>query len=190
MLGSHNSFTYLTPVKWWMRLLTPWTKCQSKTIVEQYEAGVRYFDIRVSFDKRGNIRLVHNKVQYPPAQLFEGLRMLNNKPGVYVRVILDVRKKPSSTKYTTQMIEWFYDFLYYIIKHTTITIDKAIVFWNWKHIIDNGAATTEQHASVCAKWYEYICGIEYWSEMHNGTILSSNAKTIDSDNDVLLIDYI
>lgn len=190
MLGSHNSFSYLTPTKWWMKLLTPWAKCQNKTIVEQYNAGVRYFDLRISFNKSGSMRLVHNWVEYPITELFEALRTLNNKPGVYLRIVLDMRKKPQGAKNTTEILGQFYDFLDYVMKNTTITIDKAIIFWNWKHIIDNGIEITEYHASVSAKWYEYIGGLECWAELHNNEILTSKSDIIQNDKEVLLMDYV
>ena len=41
--GSHNTMSYLTPRKWWMRLVAPWARCQSKTIDEQWQ--------RILYDK-------------------------------------------------------------------------------------------------------------------------------------------
>lgn len=187
MLGSHNSFSYLTPTKWWMKLLTPWTRCQSKTIIEQYNAGIRYFDIRVAFNKCGDIRLVHNLVEYPSNKLFEALKTLENKSDVHLRVVLDMRKIP---KNHTMILQRFYNFLDYIKTHTAFTIDKAIVFWNWKHIIDDGIEVIEYHASVSAKWYEYIWGLKCWTEYYNSAAISSKADVIQSDNEVLLIDYV
>ena len=190
MLGSHNSFSYLTPTKWWMRLFTPWAKCQNKTIKEQYNAGVRYFDIRVAFKKDGSIRLVHNLAEYPSGKLFDGLKWLKNKPDAHLRIVLDMRKKPKGENATTQLLGWFYDFLDYAMKDSVATIDKAIVFWNWKHIIDNGVKVAEWHSSVCAKWYEYLCGTEYWAEVHNDNILSSEKEILKGNDSVLLIDYV
>lgn len=190
MLGSHNSFSYLTPTKWWMKLLTPWSKCQNKTIAEQYNAGVRYFDVHIAFNKNGSIRLVHNWIEYPSSELFEALRTLNNKSGVHLRILLDMRKKPKDAETTADILRWFYGFLDYIIQNTTISIDKAIVFWNWKHIIDNGIDVTEYHASVSAKWYEYIGGLECWAELHNNNTLTSKSDVVQSDDKVLLIDYV
>lgn len=187
MLGSHNSFSYLTPTKWWMRLLTPWAKCQNKTIIEQYNAGVRYFDIHVAFNEYGTIRLVHNWIEYPSSALFEALRVLNNKSGVHLRILLDMRKRP---KDWAKIQKWFYGFLEYVMNNTTLTIDKAIVFWDWTHIIDNGIEITEYHASVSAKWYEYIGGLECWTELHNGDALLSHSEITQNNEKVLLIDYV
>lgn len=51
MIGSHNSMTYLkASSKVWEKLSAYW-RCQDKTIDEQIAAGVRWFDIRVAYDK-------------------------------------------------------------------------------------------------------------------------------------------
>lgn len=52
-IGTHNSATGERgkSLKDW--LLTPFACCQSKTIKEQLESGVRYFDLRVRENKKG-----------------------------------------------------------------------------------------------------------------------------------------
>ncbi len=61
MLGSHNSMTYL-PLTGWSRILRPWVRCQSLTLMEQYNAGVRYFDIRIRL-VNGKWRFCHNNAK-------------------------------------------------------------------------------------------------------------------------------
>jgi hypothetical protein len=48
-IGTHNSATGMKGKGWLSWLVTPFAKCQSKTIREQYEAGCRMFDIRVKW---------------------------------------------------------------------------------------------------------------------------------------------
>lgn len=49
MIGSHNSYTYLKAVnKPIFNKFTKYWRCQYKSIQEQYDAGVRFFDIRVA----------------------------------------------------------------------------------------------------------------------------------------------
>lgn len=50
-LASHNSMTYLPIKKWWLKPFRFIAQCQNKTIEEQYQAGVRMFDIRIAFNK-------------------------------------------------------------------------------------------------------------------------------------------
>ncbi len=46
-IGTHNSATGEKGRGWLSWLVTPFARCQSKTIREQYNAGCRMFDIRV-----------------------------------------------------------------------------------------------------------------------------------------------
>lgn len=46
-IGTHNSATGEKGKGWLSWLVTPFAKCQSKTIRNQYNAGCRMFDIRV-----------------------------------------------------------------------------------------------------------------------------------------------
>lgn len=52
MIGSHNSMTYLPPKHRFWRLFTPFWRCQNKTIKEQIDAGVEFFDLRVVWDRK------------------------------------------------------------------------------------------------------------------------------------------
>lgn len=45
-MGAHNCATG-EEGSFWSKVLTPFARCQSKTLVEQYNAGVRLFDVRV-----------------------------------------------------------------------------------------------------------------------------------------------
>lgn len=51
MLGTHNSLSYLPVKQWWLKPFFWVARCQSLDIEQQYEMGVRYFDIRVRFPK-------------------------------------------------------------------------------------------------------------------------------------------
>ena len=59
ILGSHNSMSYLPPLRWWGWLLTPFARCQNKTIDGQLAAGAQCFDLRVSFDRHGMAHFRH-----------------------------------------------------------------------------------------------------------------------------------
>lgn len=53
-IATHNSVTGEKGSTMWDVLLTPFARCQSKTLEEQYSVGVRYFDIRYKWsEKRG-----------------------------------------------------------------------------------------------------------------------------------------
>lgn len=59
MIATHNSATGEKGRGFLSWLLTPFARCQSKTIREQYEAGCRYFDIRVRLDNRYGFVVAH-----------------------------------------------------------------------------------------------------------------------------------
>lgn len=50
MIGSHDSFTYLAAKNSLVNRITRFWRCQDKSIVDQYNFGVRFFDIRVCRD--------------------------------------------------------------------------------------------------------------------------------------------
>lgn len=51
-IATHNSCTGEKGYSW-RKLFTLFSRCQNKTLIEQYDAGVRYFDIRIRKTKRG-----------------------------------------------------------------------------------------------------------------------------------------
>lgn len=63
IIGTHNSMTYLRPKQWWGYLFIPFWRCQNKTIREQWDAGVRCFDLRITFDEFGIPMFAHGIVK-------------------------------------------------------------------------------------------------------------------------------
>lgn len=93
-LGTHNSMTYLKPKKWYLYPLQFIARCQSKTIKEQYEKyGIRYFDLRIRFDKKGNPEFAHGMMSYKGNvdDILEYLNSHNEK--VQVRFSLEILKE-------------------------------------------------------------------------------------------------
>lgn len=101
LLGSHNSLTYLTPTKWYLRPFHFMAKCQSVNYKEQYEKyGIRVFDLRIWFDENGKLQVRHGIIQFKADLTFvsEFLDYLNKKKDCYVRIMLEedniLKKKP------------------------------------------------------------------------------------------------
>lgn len=158
MIGSHNSATYLKEKSWWMTILRPWTRCQTKTLREQYNSGIRYFDFRIKvfgdieFGYRTNI--CHNNVLYKKS-LFEALCEIDYDD-VYIRLILDYRKEPEDAERLSELFKSIINFIY---DNYDLKIDNAITFWNWKEYIPSSFNIQEEHYSVDAShWYEWILG--------------------------------
>ena len=109
ILGSHNSMTYLQPQQWWMKMFGWMAKCQCKSIKEQWESGVRYFDLRVAYKLErkqvsgiltlGKIAnecayFCHGLIDYKSERIDAVVTYLNEMAkqsgeDVYVRVILE-----------------------------------------------------------------------------------------------------
>ncbi len=84
-LATHNSGTGEPSKNWVHRLFTPFVKCQDKTIEEQLEAGVRYFDFRVNKD----LMLCHG-LWVSKTSLDKALQILNEYPEItYYRVVFE-----------------------------------------------------------------------------------------------------
>jgi len=63
-LASHNTFTFLTPRTWWMRLLAFTARCQRVNFSTQLDRGAQMFDIRVRFKGSGVPILCHGLIEY------------------------------------------------------------------------------------------------------------------------------
>lgn len=98
IIGTHNSMTFLRPAKWYGWFMIPFARCQRKTIMQQWKAGARVFDLRVKFDRYGNSYFAHGLYDCTylltldfVIRLIEQLRYYY-KEEVYVRLILEDTK--------------------------------------------------------------------------------------------------
>lgn len=62
-IGTHNSLSSYKVKNWWFKLINFTSKCQSKTIKEQLDAGCRWFDIRLRWYK-GDLYAAHGLMIY------------------------------------------------------------------------------------------------------------------------------
>lgn len=124
--GSHNSLTYLPLKNWWMYPFNWIAKCQSKTYVEQYESGIRDFDLRIRFED-GSPIICHGLMKYKGGEtiLREFLDYLNEKGGCTVRLVLEVNKA------NIRQDEQFIDYIKFLNSHYT-----NITFWQFTRKFD------------------------------------------------------
>ncbi len=189
MLGSHNSMTYL-PLTGWSRLLRPWVRCQSLTLMEQYNAGVRYFDIRIRLVD-GKWRFCHNNAILG-GYGWNDVISVARKAGVYFRFILDIRRKPKDAENLKKV---YIDYIRYCQFEAKIPIDSAIIMWEWHELCPTRKITQgEFHASVSAHWYEYIFGCKWFAKRRNHkaiqTLLSDYVADTCKGKEALLLDYV
>ena len=189
VIGSHNSWSYLRPRRWWMRLIAFAAKCQRVDIRTQYlRYGVRCFDLRIRFDENGMPIVAHGPVEYnmKTGNLWDDLKWLDQKGDVFIRVLHEVRTKE---QYTAESIKLFKSFCldkteeYY---NTVFWCGRNLYNWEVDYWFDKDPSCEETYGSVVSgkKW---LYGWWPWlyAVTHNKAI-----KAQGTDKDILLIDYV
>lgn len=186
ILGSHNSWSYLSPIKWWMKPIAFMAKCQNVDIRTQYNKyGVRCFDLRVRFNGQGVGTVAHGIVEYYIENLLEDLKFLDINNNCFVRVINEVRVKKD---YTKESVKDFIVFCAYIS-----AMFPNIRFWcgrnlyNWEIDYDFGIYPTceEKYGSVSKHKWLYGWWPWLYARLHN-----KNIRAKEIDREILLIDYV
>lgn len=91
-LGTHNSWSF-GKTKWFIPAF--WAKCQNLNIQEQYEYGVRLFDLRLRRKKDKSWGVSHGSTFFN-VDYIKDLEWLNEKGDAYVRVFLEYNSKPKN----------------------------------------------------------------------------------------------
>lgn len=183
MIGSHNTLSYLPPKNLWGKITRPWNKCQDKTLEEQINTGIDYLDIRIDFYKDEKWHFVHNKVDYGVVD--DEIWKYIGKTKLPIRVIYDRRNKPKDSSYEIKRFERYFCL---IILRYNVNIDSAITYWDWKERYKPRIEVKEFHASVSAKWYQYLLGCKWFALTYSG--ISKYPNVEECMNEVLLLDYI
>ena len=183
ILGSHNSWSYLPPTDWWMRIYRFAARCQDWDIKTQYEHGVRCFDLRVKFIE-GLPYFVHNifMYDYSPEEMEQDLKWLNDKGDVYIRVSLDVRTK--------KVIEQAKNFTAYC-RHLEETFSN-IAFCGGNELykgenlynFDNSPSFEEHYSSVEGSKLNGLFP-RRWAKKHNKRIYDKG-----TDKQILMLDFV
>ena len=197
ILGSHNSWSFLPPRKWWQKALAFTARCQRLNIQQQYEAGVRCFDLRLR-RINGDWHVVHNSFDYanfdapyfdPPftgPDVWKDLLWLDFKADCLVRVVHDVRREKD---YKEEDVREFMSVCHAIqrdFKHIKFWCGRNLYNWQVDYAFDFQPQCTEMYASVCSPhliddWFPllYACRNNAW-------IRREDYKP----DEVLLIDFV
>lgn len=134
-IASHDTMAYLKPRKWWMRLFNFMAQCQSKTIEEQYELGIRMFDLRIKYDKDLNPRFAHGLVEYDK-KIEDVLDYLASREETcFVRIILENPKSKLIERYSIKFVE---DVNTWVNKYSNLVFFEGRRKCDWKLLIDLG----------------------------------------------------
>ena len=184
MIGSHNSMSYLPPKNLWGKITRLWNKCQDKTIEEQFNSGVDYFDIRINLYNE-EWHFVHNKVDYGIVD--NDIWKYLGETRLPIRVIYDKRSKPKDINYRTNR---FKTYLWILMERYNVNIDSAITYWDWKEHYKPFVEVKEYHASVSAEWYQYLLGCKWFAKHYNNYAKKRHYGYSEDNERVLLLDYV
>ena len=189
VIGSHNSWSYLRPRKWWMRLIAFAAKCQRVDIREQYlKYGVRCFDLRMRYEHLERV-YAHGPVEYDMdcVQVANDLFWLNEKGDCYVRVIHEARTKE---QYTNLGVELFRDDCKQMqdcFKHIQFWCGRNLYDWKVDYQFEGEEPTCEETYGSVVPGKKWLYGWWPWlyAVTHNKQI-----KAKGTDKDILLIDFV
>ena len=204
IIGSHNSLSYLPPKRWWMKPFAFMARCQRVDYTRQYMLGARLFDLRVWFDKDGNIQVRHGRMLYDIGQygIYKFLRSLERISAwfpddrCYCRIILEEDAHASRMPYAGKSEELFNKFCYMTEKqYPHVKFFGGNRKYDWKVLYDFGNAVSldDKYSSTTSlfkskkRWLavlDDLCPYLY-AKTHN--IKNTREGT---DKDCLFIDFV
>lgn len=187
-LASHNSWSYLKPLKWWMRPFRFMSRCQDVDIKTQYEKyGVRCFDLRIHFTSNGEMRVNHSFMNYAikDEELFEQMEWLNKQKDVAVRILLDIRSKIEYTDLQLSMFKLCCSVLENKYTNIKFWCGRNLYNWNVEYPFSYEPTCAEKYASVCAPawiddWYP-----RWFAKRHTKEIYKKGSSA-----DFLMLDFV
>lgn len=192
MLGSHNSISYLHPRNFLGYITRPWNKCQNKTLEEQWNSGVRYFDIRVDWINE-SWHYVHNKIDFGEAtfqSLYDFFKSREEPFGI--RLCYDHRNIPENpTEEVARFLNLCNQFKIKLEDFSMISSLTYITFWDWNTVhAFSPVNEIEKHVSVSGTWYQYILGTKWFARKFNKSFKETYKRVLESQGCVLMLDYI
>ena len=191
ILGSHNSWSYLSPKKWYLKLFRFAAQCQDVDIATQYLTyKVRCFDLRLQFDDEGHTKIVHGSMtfDYNWEDVLNDLAFLNIKKDCYVRVIHDVR---TESAHTPLRISYFQN----RCKELLVKFPN-IVFWNGRNLYNGEKDYVFKPSTdkiTCEELYSSVRYPKYlddWFPRLYALIMNHKNRKKGTDKDILLIDFV
>lgn len=172
MFGTHNSMTYLKPVNRIGKIFNFIGKCQTIDIFQQIKC-YKCIDLRISFDKNGNIEFRHGLIIYMKEAdtfFYKIIKYANHHKRI-VRLILENNNNNGKDKFyrLCKSLTYFYNNITFIGGYLKPTWEKIYDF-NDKNI------TINQYVSSMAKdvkWYEKLCPKLYAKRMNKYNKLHS-----------------
>lgn len=198
ILGSHNSLSYLRPKRWWMRAFAFMARCQRVNLAQQYATGVRLFDLRVWFDKTGDIQVRHGRMLYDfnIDKVHNILYFLDKMGGCFCRVILEEDNILKRAKHAPMAETVFSEFCKRISSmYTHVKFFGGNRKYDWKVLYDFGRTISldDKYSSTTSlfkspkRWLAVLDDLCPWlyARLHNQENIRNG-----TDKDCLFIDFV
>lgn len=186
ILGSHNSWSYLPPRKWWMWPIRFMARCQQVDIKRQYELGVRCFDLRIRF-KDGRLVIAHGVVEYDYDRMewMNQMEFIDAHGDCYVRLIHEVRTKEQAESSPQKAFKDFCTFNAWCYPNIKFWCGRNLYNWSEKdYDFGDDPECEERYASVTPPrllaWWPWL-----FSRLYNHRIREQVTK-----KEILLIDFV
>lgn len=189
MIGSHNSFTYLDSTNSAYNACSMLWRCQYKTLQQQYNDGVRFFDVRVVLEKKANKnmwRAAHGEVKLN--QLFTSMKNIFEYfkafPGSSFRLLLEDNTGKEEFK---KEVEEFVKNPQDVCKFIGIKQGWEVLYSNMPKLIDYCYVPYNTGESLLTNIKNFEAStIKKWADEHNPTI----NKAMISDSTIYFMDYV
>lgn len=186
-LGTHNSMTYLPVKKWYLLPFKFMAKCQNIDIEEQYNLGVRMFDLRISYDNEGKVEFKHGLMSFK-GDVNAILKLLNSKKKsngqIYVRLLLEVSNKKQADKQLKFFLE---DCSKWEDKYRKLKFFCGRTKYNWKQVYKFKEDDIDIVQKVSSMTKNKIDDLWPWLFAYRNNL--SNFQSRDNDK-WLLLDFI
>lgn len=185
ILGSHHSLSYAPVKQWWLKPFNFMCKCQDLNIEQQYNAGVRLFDIRLKYNSKNDTwHSGHGYIRYNVC-LEDIFYYLNIQGDAMVRITLEYNKTPKDI-YT--ITDKFREYCRYIISRY-----NNILFFGFKRKYD--CRSLYQEPPYIPSYYEAISSmtgtwIDDWCPRIYAKLFNKNNIEQGTSKDILMIDFI
>ena len=180
-------------MQWWLRPFAFVARCQSKTLTEQVEAGIRVFDMRIRQNKNGEWVIAHNafiyargiKVVYYLEQLDDMAR--ESDLPVYVRVLHEVRNERQARQSSSVAFNSLCDWMCHTYRHILFFGGQRTMDWRQDYVFPmvGDIDYIGRHASV--RWPKWL---HWWpwlyARLHNEEI----EEEYREKPDVVFIDFV
>lgn len=177
-LASHNSLSYAPVKQWYLKPFFWIAQCQSKSIEEQYESGVRYFDIRLDgFDP------AHGLLKYK-LSLKKVFAFLNSKKDCIVRIVCENIKQQGRFRFYCKCLIQMYPNIKFCGGWDRNNRNNIVyTFYNAEPSCEDYYASFMQYLPN-AKWYHKLYAI--FPRLSDKLL----KKKTTTDKEYLMLDFI